>query len=46
MEKPGHLFGKPDCGELDEGEEHEILEIKHSEDETKEVGIKISIEKH
>ena len=45
VEKPDHLFGKPDCGELDEGEEHEILEIKHSEDETEEVGIKISIEK-
>ena len=44
-EKPGHLFGKPDCEELDKGEEHEILEITHSEDETEEAEIKISIEK-
>ena len=44
-EKPGHRFGKPDCRELDEGEEHEVLEIKHSKDETEEVEIKISIEK-
>ena len=43
-EKPGYLFGKPDSEEL-EGEENEILEIKHSEDETKEVGIEMSTEK-
>ena len=43
-EKPGYLVGKPDSEEL-EGEENEILEIKHSEDETKEVGIEISTEK-
>ena len=37
-EKPGYLFGKPDSEEL-EGE------IKHSEDETEDVGIEISTEK-
>ena len=44
-EKTGHLFGKPDSEELEESEENEVLEIKHSEDEIKEVGIEISIEK-
>ena len=43
-EKPGYLFGKPDSEES-EGEENEILEIKHSEDKTEEVGIEISTEK-
>ena len=43
-EKPGYLFGKPDSEEL-EGEENEILEIKHTEDETEEIGIEISTEK-
>ena len=44
-EKPGHLFGKPDNEELEESEENEVFEIKHSEDEIEEVGIEISIEK-
>ena len=43
-EKPGYLFGKPDTEEL-ESEENEIIEIKHSEDKTEEVGIEISTEK-
>ena len=43
-EKPGYLFGKTDSEES-EGEENEILEIKHSEDKTEEVGMEISTEK-
>ena len=45
MQKNQVIFLANQTGELDEGEEHEILEIKHSEDETKEVRINISIEK-
>ena len=42
-EKPGHLFKKPDPEEVDQNEEYEILEITHSEDESKPECIQLKV---